>query len=82
MKNPSYPAHPSTASTVSIELPSDVAKLLKNQARRNRKSIAETIADWLQDQADAREAERRWKSLQSGKTKAVPAEKVYERLGL
>ena len=82
MKNPSYQAHPSAASTVSIELPSDVAKLLKDQARRNRKSIAETIAVWLQDQADAREAERRWKSLQSGKTKAVPAEKVYERLGL
>ena len=82
MKSPPYQPHPSTASTVSIELPSDVAKLLKDQARRNRKSIAETIADWLQDQADAREAERRWKSLQSGKTKAVPAEKVYERLGL
>ena len=82
MKSPSYQPHPSTPSTVSIELPSDVAKLLKDQARRNRKSIAETIAVWLQDQADAREAERRWKSLQSGKTKAVPAEKVYERLGL
>ena len=82
MKSPSYQPHRSTPSTVSIELPSDVAKLLKDQARRNRKSIAETIAVWLQDQADAREAERRWKSLQSGKTKAVPAEKVYERLGL
>ena len=82
MKSPSYELQQSTASTVSIELPSALAKQLKDQARRNRKSIAQTIADWLQDQADASEADRRWKSLQSGKTKAVPAEQVYRRLGI
>jgi len=82
MKSPSLELQHLNASTVSIELPSDVAQLLKDQARRNRKSIAATIAEWLQDQADAREADRRWKSLQSGKTKAVTAEQVYQRLGI
>ena len=66
----------------SIELPAEIAAMLKAEARRRRISIATIIADWLQDQADAREADRRWKSLQNGKTKAVPAEDVYKRLGI
>lgn len=66
----------------SIELPAEIAAMLKAEARRSRKSIAAIIANWLQDQADAREADRRWKNLQSGKTKAVPAEEVYKRLGI
>ena len=65
-----------------VELPSELVGLLKAEARARRKSIAATLADWLQDQAAAREAQRRWKSLQSGKTKAVPAEEVYKRLGI
>lgn len=82
MESPSLELQQLNASTVSIELPSDVAQLLKDQARRNRKSIAAIIAEWLQDQADAREADRRWKSLQSGKTKAVTSDQVYQRLGI
>jgi len=66
----------------SIELPVEIAAMLKAEARRSRKSIAAIIANWLQDQADAREAERRWKSLRSGKTKAVAPEDVYKRLGI
>ena len=65
-----------------IELPAELVGLLKAEARARRKSIAATLADWLQDQAAAREAERRWKNLQSGKTRAVLAEEVYKRLGI
>ena len=65
-----------------VELPAELVGMLKAEARAQRKSVAATIADWLQEQAANREAERRWKSLQSGKTKAVPAEDVYKRLGI
>ena len=65
-----------------VELPAELVGMLKAEARARRKSIAATLADWLQDQAAAREANRRWRSLQSGKTKAVPAEEVYKRLGI
>lgn len=66
----------------SIQLPAEVVKLLKAEARRSRKSVAATLADWLEDQADGREARRRMKALRSGKTRGVPAEEVYKRLGI
>lgn len=66
----------------SIQLPAEVVKLLKAEARRSRKSVAATLTDWLEDQADGREAHRRMKALRSGKTRAIPAEEVYKRLGI
>lgn len=51
-------------------------------SRAQRKPVAELIREWLEDQADGREAERRWKALKSGKTEAIPADEVYKRLGI
>ena len=65
-----------------IELPAALVKLLKAEARRNRKSVAATIADWLEDQADGREATRIMKRIAAGKERAIPAEEVYARLGI
>ena len=70
------------AGTVSVDLPKDLANMLQKQARAHRKPVAAYLREWLEDQADAREATRRWKDIQSGKTKTIPAEEVYKRLGI
>lgn len=67
---------------VTIELPSEVAQLLKAEAKQNKLSVAEFIMQWLEDQADGREAQRRMKLLKAGKTKAIAASEVYARLGI
>ena len=71
-----------TGATRSIELPSEVADMLQAEAKRSHKSVGEFIAQWLEDQADGRDAAKRWKSLESGKTKAIPAAEVYAKLGI
>jgi hypothetical protein len=68
--------------TQTIELPSEVAAMLKNEARRSRKSVAEFLMQWLEDQADGREAAKRLKLIKQGKTKASPAAEVYAKLGI
>lgn len=68
--------------TETIELPTEVAGMLKAEAKKSRLSIPEFIMQWLEDQADARVALKRLKDLESGKTKAVPAKDVYARLGI
>jgi len=65
-----------------IELPVEVADMLKSEAKRNRKSIAEFIMQWLEDQIDGREAAKRMKRVKEGKSKLIPAEEVYARLGI
>ena len=72
----------SEPATESIELPMELVERIKAEARAQRKPIATVLRHWLEDQADAREAARRWKDLQSGKTKPVPAETVFKRLGV
>jgi len=69
-------------STEFVELPAEVAGLLKAEAKRSRKTVAAFVMQWLEDQADGREAARRMQDLKSGKTKAIPAEEVYARLGI
>ena len=68
--------------TVTLQLPADVADLLQKEAKRHRKSISRYVAEWLEDQRDGREAAKRWKDVESGKTKLIPAEEVYKKLGL
>lgn len=71
-----------SAGTVSVDLPADVAGMLQKEAKLHRSPVAAVLREWLQDQADAREAARRWKDLESGKTKTISAEEVYQRLGI
>lgn len=70
------------ATKVAVKLPADVAGMLQKEARARRKTVGELVRDWLQDNADAREAERRWKAHEAGKTQAIPAGEVYKRLGI
>ena len=70
------------AGTISLDLPEDVANMLQKEAKAHRKPVATYLREWLEDQADAREAARRWKDIQSGKTKTIPDEEVYKRLGI
>ena len=72
----------SAEGTVSVELPADVVGMLKKEAKAHRRPIASVLREWLEDQIDAREAARRWKDIESGKTKTVPADEVYRRLGI
>jgi predicted DNA-binding protein len=65
-----------------IALPHDVVKMLHREARLSRKSVTEAIRQWLQDQADGREAAKVLKRIQEGKEKLHPAKEVYARLGL
>ena len=68
--------------TEAIQLPQEVAAKLKAEAKKSRLSVPEFIMQWLEEQADIREATKRLHDLKSGKTKAIPAEEVYARLGL
>ena len=70
------------AGTVSVDLPEDVANMLQKEAKAHRKPIATYLREWLENQADAREAARRWKNIESGNTKPIPANEVYKRLGI
>lgn len=71
-----------TTATQTIELPEELAAMLQAEARRSRKTIAQYVAQWLEDQADGREAAKRLKRIQDGKDKLVPAAEVYARLGI
>lgn len=70
-------AHPLTADNleqacVAIELPLQVVTLLQKEAQKSGQSVAQFLMEHLEDQADAREANKRLKDLQSKKSKAVP----------
>ena len=56
------------------DVPSSANPMNLSGSRAHRKPVAELIREWLEDQADGREAERRWKALKSGKTEAIPAD--------
>lgn len=71
-----------SAGTVSVTLPADVAKQLEQEAKASRKPIASILRQWLEDQSDAREAARVIKRIRSGKEKVHPAAEVYARLGI
>ncbi len=68
--------------TIAVELPEDVATLLQAEAKRSKKSLAEFVMQWLDDQADGREAQRRMSRIKSGKSKPIPAAQVYADLGI
>lgn len=59
-------------STETIELPTQVAGLLRAEARKTRLSVPEMIMRLLEDQADARESKKRLAEIKSGKAKAIP----------
>ena len=82
--NASSPSEFSQLSTglEAIEIPVNLAKMLKAEARRRRKSVAAVIAGWLEDQADAREASRIMRRIAAGRERVIPAEEVYARLGI
>ena len=82
MSQPAFNLSHQSQSTAVVELPVEVVAMLKAEARAHRKSIAQVMMDWLEEQADIREATKRLKDLKSGKTKAIPAEEVYARLGI
>jgi len=69
-------------STVSLELPAGLFAALEKESRRKRKTVAQMLAQILEDRADYLEAERRMKDIRSGKVKLIPAEEVYRSLGL
>ena len=77
--SPFTPAH---GDTVTLELPYGVFQALQTEARANRKPIDRFMAEWLEDERDARLAHRRWKRIESGQEKSIPAQEVYKRLGL
>ena len=72
----------SGAGTVSVDLPADLASMLQKEAKVKRKPIATVVREWLEDQADGREAAKIWKRIQDGKEKLIPAEEVYKKLGI
>lgn len=68
--------------TVALDLPEGLFDALQREAKANRKPIERFLAEWLEDERDARLAHRRWKRIESGLEKAIPANEVYQRLGL
>lgn len=76
------PDAPHPSETAVLRLPANLVALLESEAKAHRKPIADYLAEWLQDQHDARIAMRRVRDLKAGKTKAIPAEQVYAKLGI
>lgn len=72
----------SAGDTVTLELPASLFAELEKAGRRRRQSVTRYLAGLLQDQADIKEAEKRWKDIESGKVKTIPAAQVYRELGL
>lgn len=68
------------SNTVSLELPAGLFAALEKESRRKRKSVAQMLAQILEDRADYLEAERRMKDIRSGKVKLISAEDVYKSL--
>jgi hypothetical protein len=66
----------------SIALPHDLVVMLGKEAKAHRKSIPEYLRQWLEDQADGREADAVMKRVRAGKEKLVLADDVYARLGI
>lgn len=63
--------------TETIELPAKVAVMLKSEAQRNKKSTAQYLTQWLEDQADGREAVKVMNRIKEGKEKVYPADEVW-----
>lgn len=74
--------HISDGETISLELPAGLFASLEKEGRRRRKSVAQIIAQVLEDREDYLEAEKRMRDVRSGKVKLVDAEDVYKRLGI
>lgn len=66
----------------SIELPARTAQMLQAEAKRARKPIGKLVLEWLEDQAEEREAAKVVKRIKEGKEKMIPAAEVYAKLGL
>jgi predicted DNA-binding protein len=78
--------HPQPASQpeglVAVYLPERVANALKAESKASRKSLDKLITQWLEDMEDGRAAARVARRIKEGKSKLIPAEEVYARLGL
>lgn len=70
------------AGMVAFYLPEQVAAMLDEEAKTQHKTIPETIAQWLEDQADGREAAMVMARIANGQEKATPAAVVWARLGV
>ncbi len=68
--------------SVSVKLPADLVGMLEKESKQGRKTVLTQWREVLQDRADAKEAARRWKDIESGRVKPIPAEEVYKRLGI
>ena len=68
--------------TVAFYLPEQVAAMLDEEAKTQHKTIPETITQWLEDQADGREAAMVMDRIASGQEEAAPAAEVWARLGV
>lgn len=78
-----HAAHATTPpGLVAIYLPEQVATMLSKEAKAQHKPVADTIAQWLEDQADGREAVGIIERIATGKEAASPAADVWARLGV
>lgn len=66
--------------TVTLKLPADVALQLKKEARAHRKSVADLVMEWMQDEKDVRESQKRLHEVKTGKVKAVAWGDARKRL--
>jgi len=66
--------------TESIQLPQAVADKLRAEAKKSHMSVPEFLMQWLEDQADAREAAAVMQRIEAGKEKALPWDQVRNRL--
>lgn len=70
------------SNTVSLELPAGLFAALEKESKRKRKSVAQMLAQILEDRADYMQAEAVMKRVRAGTEKMIPAEEVYKSLGM
>lgn len=73
-----------SATTITISIPAPVAGMLEREAKARHKTMASIIAEWLQEQADERAAQKALaKAIKANKGKpSIKAEDLYAQCGL
>lgn len=66
--------------TEAIQVPADVAALLRSEAKKSKLSIPELLMQWIEDQADARDSAAVMKRIKDGKEKTAPWSEARKRL--
>ena len=71
---------PKSAKTVVLNLPETLAGVLQREAKARKKTMPEIVTEWLQNEADEREADKLLTRIKAGKEKTATWSQARKRL--